>query len=234
MNHLINVARVAAFALLLIPSTASSLDVKLTPSLEYIDVIHDGKLVRVQRIQDLNHRISGSFAKTARKCPPFCIQPMAIAPGVHTVAELEVFEFMQNQLLDRTGVIVDARTPTWYRRGTIPGSINIPFTTFTLEPDDSDLIALLDKLGVKHRNQIGGFTRALERLGFMGGDNKTDNWDFSSAKHVLIWCNGAWCEQSPRAIRGLLDLGYPAEKLHWYRGGMQMWQIMGLTTVIPE
>jgi rhodanese-related sulfurtransferase len=50
----------------------------------------------------------------------------------------------------------------------------------------------------------------------------------------LLWCNGPWCGQSPRAIRALISLGYPAEKLYYYRGGMQMWQSLGLTTVLPS
>jgi hypothetical protein len=29
-------------------------------------------------------------------------------------------------------------------------------------------------------------------------------------------------------------MGYPAEKLYYYRGGMQMWQSLGLTTVLPN
>jgi hypothetical protein len=28
-------------------------------------------------------------------------------------------------------------------------------------------------------------------------------------------------------------LGYPAHKLKWYRGGMQAWMMLGLTTVPP-
>ncbi|MDH3355786.1 MAG: rhodanese-like domain-containing protein, partial [Chromatiales bacterium] len=39
--------------------------------------------------------------------------------------------------------------------------------------------------------------------------------------------------QSPLAIKALLKLGYPAEKLKWYRNGMQDWEILGLSTVKP-
>ena len=56
-------------------------------------------------------------------------------------------------------------------------------------------------------------------------------WDFSNAKKLILWCNGWWCGQSPTAIRGLLDEGYPAEKLFYFRGGMQSWQLYGLNTV---
>jgi hypothetical protein len=40
-----------------------------------------------------------------------------------------------------------------------------------------------------------------------------------------------WCGQSPTNIRQLLSMGYPADKLKWYRGGMQDWQILGLTVM---
>ena len=28
--------------------------------------------------------------------------------------------------------------------------------------------------------------------------------------------------------------GYPGDKIKYYRGGMQMWQLWGLTTVVPS
>ncbi len=34
-------------------------------------------------------------------------------------------------------------------------------------------------------------------------------------------------------IKGLLKIGYPAHKLFWYRGGMQDWENLGLTTIKP-
>jgi hypothetical protein len=30
-----------------------------------------------------------------------------------------------------------------------------------------------------------------------------------------------------------MRFGYPANKIKWYRGGMQDWEILGLTTVKP-
>jgi hypothetical protein len=42
-----------------------------------------------------------------------------------------------------------------------------------------------------------------------------------------------WCGQSPHAIKNLLALGYPAEKIYYYRGGMQAWQSLGLTVHTP-
>jgi len=101
--------------------------------------------------------------------------------------------------------------PSFYKKGTIPGSINYPFTLFNKDKSDPDLAKALKQLGVVDKG-IGEF-------------------DFTNAKELLLWCNGPWCGQSPRAIKGLISLGYPPERLKYFRGGMQMWQILGFTTV---
>ena len=56
-------------------------------------------------------------------------------------------------------------------------------------------------------------------------------WDFSVARTLVLFCNGPWCGQSPSNIKTLLRFGYPANKLKWYRGGMQSWESLGLTVV---
>jgi len=220
-------------ASLFIATSAFALDVKITPQKDYIEVVSQGNLVRVQRIQDQDHVLEGGFSKTSRKCPPFCIQPMSAGEGVTTIGQLEVFTFMEEDLLDETGVLIDARTPSWHIRGTIPGSINIPFTVFGLDSNDPKLIDTMRVLGAKRRGEISTFERTIEQMGFMGGDQKNDTWDYTAAKKLILWCNGPWCGQSPRAIRGLLKLGYPPGKLFYYRGGMQVWQSLGLTVVVP-
>jgi rhodanese-related sulfurtransferase len=215
-------------------SNAQALEVKLTPDKEFVEVIHQSKLIKIERIQDQEHTLEGSFARTSRKCPPFCIQPMSAAEGVETVGQLEIFDFMEHEMLDETGVLIDARTPAWWKRGTIPGSVNIPFTVFMLDKDDPVLIETMRELGAKRRDDVSDLTRSIENLGLLGGNQKNDEWDFTAAKKLMLWCNGMWCGQSPRAIKGLIKLGYPAEKLYYYRGGMQVWQSLGLTVVIPE
>ena len=237
------ITRSSAFALLvsavfLVNSNAIAVDVKLTDYLAYIDVNHGNDQVRVQRIQDEAHMLDDGFAKTSRKCPPFCIQPMKVAPGVTTVGEAEIFRFMERELASGNGLIVDARTPSWYEKGTIPGSINIPFTEFVAGEDSPQTRKTLETLGAVRRDEPGWLTRSFEklmgRLGLFGADQKTDKWDFSNAKKVVFWCNGPWCGQSPRAIKGLLEYGFPPEKIAYYRGGMQMWKVLGLTVVVPD
>jgi rhodanese-related sulfurtransferase len=213
---------------------AANLEVKITDDKPYSVVNHGNELVKVQRIQDTSHMIDGSFAKTSRPCPPFCVNPLNIADGVATVAELEVIKFMETAMHRGDGEIIDARTPSWHEKGTIPGSINIPFTVFEKPADDPELAEVLERLGAKERDDVNVVMRSLEKVGLFSGSQKTDTWDFSEAKQLLLWCNGPWCGQSPRAIHALISLGYPAEKLYYYRGGMQMWQSLGLTTVLPS
>mgnify|MGYP001812391125 FL=1 len=237
MKHLL--ARMTTAAVLsvasLYPAGVAALDVKLTDYLAYVEVKHAGEEVRVQRIQNQDNVLTDGFAKTSRKCPPFCIQPMQVAPGVETVAEAEIFRFMDREMRNGKGVLVDARTPSWHKKGTIPGSINIPFTVFEKGVDEPALVAAFEQLGATQRGDVGSMSRGFESvMGLFGETEVTDYWDFSDAMDVVLWCNGPWCGQSPRAIQALLAHGYPAGKIHYYRGGMQMWKVLGLTVVMPE
>ena len=44
----------------------------------------------------------------------------------------------------------------------------------------------------------------------------------------IFFCNGPQCPQSPSTIRDLLEAGFPAEKMLYYRGGMHNWITLGL------
>ncbi len=225
---------VAVLSLALASTSALALDVKITQDLESVPVHQGNDFISIQRIQDQSNVLTGGFTKTSRKCPPFCIQPLVVAPGVTTVAELELLKFIDKKLEVDNGVLIDARTPSWFQKGTIPGSINIPFTKFDPKHSATDLAEVLVKLNVKKKGDGGGsFVDSI--LGLFSGDaNAADNpWDFSQAKEVLLYCNGMWCGQSPRAIKNLLSLGYPADKIYYYRGGMQAWQSLGLTVHNP-
>jgi rhodanese-related sulfurtransferase len=207
--------------------------VPLTKGKPYIHVVHEGRSIRIERIQDPEFELKGYFAKTARKCPPFCIHPMKAAPDVETIGEVELFEFMETQLRDGTGVLIDARTPTWYKKGTIPGAVNYPFTEFSLPPEDPAWEEIFVKFGAKPAQDPGLIEKAMQGMGLSGERLQSGKWDFSNAKNLVLFCNGPACGQSPHAIKGLLAAGYPAQKLFYFRGGMQMWELWGLTTVVP-
>lgn len=194
-------------------ANADDIKVKITPSMASADVMHNGQKVTIMRNQNEDNNVNPAFAKTSRKCPPFCIKPISLGDGVETIGELEVIDYavkMSNG--DNSIILVDNRTPDWVARGTIPGAINIPFTKMSRAKgaDDLTIAETLEKLGAKETSK---------------------GWDFSNAKTAVFFCNGMWCGQSPAGIAGLLKEGYPGNKIKWYRGGMQSWEILGLTTV---
>ncbi len=179
---------------------AAELDVKLNGSTPSVTVSTNNGPVEIMRNQDQNNTIDPAYAKTSRKCPPFCIQPMQVAPGVTTVGEMELLEFAKNG-----GKLIDGRTLEWHLDGTIPSAINMPYT------------------------------QMAERLDEIGCERKSDGkWNCDDAEEVLLFCNGPWCGQSPMAIKAMLREGYPADKIMYYRGGMQAWHTLGLTVVEGE
>ncbi|MFT5220566.1 MAG: rhodanese-related sulfurtransferase [Planctomycetota bacterium] len=203
-------------ALFLHTAIAQAAEVNITADLESVTVKHGDKEVKIMRNQNQKNTINPAFAKTSRKCPPFCIQPSKLSVGVETIAELEVLDYLKRVSEgDETILVIDSRTSAWVAKGTIPGSINIPWTS--LNPaKGADPISIGEILEDQFNAQN------LEGL-----------WDFNGAKTLVMFCNGMWCGQSPNNIKNLLGFGYPADKLKWYRGGMQNWETLGLTTVKP-
>ena len=220
-------------SLISVSAQATNVEVKITEEKAYAMMNHGEDLIKAGRVEDSGHTLDGAVAGSSGPCPPFCVNPQNIADGVATVAELEVIRFTETALHSGKGLLVDVRTPNRYREETIPGSTNIPFAEFEKPANDPGLVALLRQLGAKQRGDVNVLMRSLEKAGLFNGEDKTDNWDFSEVKSLLLWCDGPWCEQSPRAIQALISIGYPADKLYYYRGGMQMWQSLGLSTVVP-
>ena len=104
--------------------------VKITPELASIEVQHGDEMVTVMRNQDQKATVDPNFAPTSRKCPPFCINPMQLAPGVETIGELEMLDYLKRVSDgDDSVLVIDSRTTDWVKRGTIPGSVNIPWTS---------------------------------------------------------------------------------------------------------
>jgi len=194
---------------------AGDLKVKITRDIASVDVMHNGKKVTIQRNQNNKNTVDPRFAKTSRNCPPFCINPIVLAPGVETLGEVEVLDYLKKMSDgDNSILVIDSRTPNWVKAGTIPGAKNIPWT----------------KLSVKK----GADPLSIAEIvtGEFGAKEKDDDsFDYSNAKTLVLFCNGMWCGQSPNNIRTLLKMGYPANKIKWYRGGMQNWENLGFTTV---
>ena len=190
------------------------LDVAISSEIDFVDVKHKRETVRIQRNQSPDNTINPNYAKTSRRCPPFCIQPGTLAEGVETIAELEVLNYLKRLSNgDDSILVIDSRTEDWVKKGTIPGSVNIPWTS--LKPE-----AGADPFQIANILENKFDAVSIENL-----------WDFSNAKTLILFCNGIWCGQSPSNIKTLLRFGYPPQKLKWYRGGMQNWESLGLTVI---
>ncbi len=200
-------------SIFLILTSLNGVEVNIRKGLPYVDVDINGESVRIERIQDTKHKLKNSYTKTSRPAPPFTIQAYQPIKGIKTIGELDVIDFILKDVNNNTGVLVDARMPKWYRAGTIPGAINLPFSILSIK-DNNPFISQIFEL--------------------FGAEKVKDKWNFSDAQTILIFDNGPWCQQGVRAMKNLVRLGYPKSKILYYRGGMQYWQILGLTTIKPK
>jgi len=195
----------AAFAISTLIVNANR--VEIVEGMPYVEVEANGKTYKIERTQEAGAYLTNTFALTSRPSPPFFIEPFHVDDGVETFGELEVLDFISK----KRGVFIDARLANWYKKSAIPSAVNIPFKIFLSDTPER--------------------TKTLKEL---GGEGSGVSWNFENAKTILLYCNGAWCGQSPTAIHALIEIGYPKSKMKYYRGGMQSWQLLGLTTIVPE
>ena len=194
-----------------------------------VDVIHtDGKMYHIERdIPPACYDVpvtpeaiwEGHFA--GEDVPEVCkatyvqtvgvIYPITIKKGIETFAELEVLHFISEMKKRDDYLLVDSRGGEWYESETIPGAVNIWFAVLK-DPESfaEEYAEVLKQVGITVR--------------------KDGSYDFSKAKTLLLFCNGPWCGQSPNAILALVKIGYPKEKLKWYRSGLHGWKSLSLTT----
>jgi rhodanese-related sulfurtransferase len=105
-------------------------------------------------------------------------------------------------LQDPGTLVIDGRITPEFEEGTIPGAISMPYN------------------------------QAADRLGELGCEIDFDGWICEGElPRVVLFCNGPWCGQSPTAARNMIEAGFPAENISYYRGGMQNWNMLGLTVV---
>ena len=192
-----------------------------------VDVEHKGKKVTLEReihakcldIPISQEQIWGGLY-AGREIPAECkatfvtsvgqIQPIAIHPEVETFGEMEVMHFFKAMQRDSDKMLVDTRGEEWFEARTIPGAVNIPH--HDIDRDES---------------MLEDFEKALKT---MHVQYKKGKYDFSEAKTMVLFCNGSWCSQSSNMIKNLIAMGYPPEKLKWYRGGMHDWLNLSMTS----
>ena len=200
--------RIIAFVLVwAVAASAGQFDkVKITPDIAYIYVYHKGKAVKVHRIQDTKHKLTGEYANIYR--PGKDIQPIKMHKDIKTIGEVELLTFMKKKVNKKKGLLVDLRPKAAYKKESIPSAVNIPAR---VKDNKAKVEKILKILGAKR---------------LADGSLNTQQ-----AKEVAFYCHGLWCEKSSEFIKTFLELGYPADKMLYYRGGFQMWKILGFTTV---
>lgn len=140
------------------------------------------------------------------------IQPLKLVDKVETLAEIEVLDFIEkySSMEQQKYILVDTRSSDWFDLGTIPSAVNIPTSDLKIDEDfEEEYKRAYNLLGVK----------------LLGGNK----YDFKDAKTAIFFCNGSWCPQSSKSIKQLIKIGYPKEKLKWYRGGIASWAGVSLT-----
>jgi len=158
--------------------------VKITEELENLSISYRKRKINIER-----------FAPKDRPCPPYCISPMNIK-NIKTVGELEVLKFISYLSNTKRMILVDARITKQYKRGTIPASVNIPYS-------------MLDENN-KHRDEVIKLLKNIDKL--------------------LIFDNGILDNQATKMIYNLINEGYSQKKILYYRGGVDSWKYLGLTT----
>ena len=104
-------------------------------------------------------------------------------------------------LNDASTMVIDMRDEDEPLESTIPNSYHIPY---------NELEDRMDELGcVKQSGK---------------------HWNCSKAKKIIAYCYGPMCLQSPAGIRSLVHMGFPVNKIAYYRGGLMDWTALGLTT----
>ena len=180
--------------------------VKISPDISFIYVYHKGKAVKVHRIQDTKNKLTGWYAKTYR--PGTTIQPIIMNKDIQTIGEVELIKFMRDKVNKRKGLIIDVRQKAFHDEEAIPSSVYISLKTVR---NDKTREKLFETLGMKKQ-----------------GDGK---WDGDDALELAVYCHGLWCSLAPKFINLMTKYGYPTDKIKYYRGGMQMWKILGFTTI---
>lgn len=171
---------------------------------DYINISKDLTSVTVQHLEQ-NITIVRSATPLAPQCPPFCIQPMSIE-GVKTVAELETLHFIE-KLKEKDGrLLIDARTNSAYKKETIPGAINLPYS-------------MLDKKST-YRDEVLKLLGATKRV--------HKKWYFKNTQSLLIFGESGFSFEASDMIQKLIKLGYPKDKILYYRGGINSWKSAGL------
>ena len=168
--------------------------------------VFNGAQIEISRDTDAAPQQAATFAGISNTCGAPCIVPMQVASGVPTFGETEVLSFLVNEVANSTGLLIDARMPNDRAKGFIPGSVNLPYATMD-----------------------AGTTFVTEIFTALGARALNGAFNFADAQSLLVYDTGPSSDDAGRLVNNLLAAGYPAEKIKYYRGGMQVWAVLGFS-----
>ncbi|MCF2871726.1 rhodanese-like domain-containing protein [Octadecabacter sp. G9-8] len=167
----------------------------------------NGEEIVISRASTVDPTTLTALASVSGTCVAPCLSPMIVADGVVTMGEMEVIEFLSTAVESGDGLLIDARVPDQRALGFIPASVNIPAAT--LAPTNPFRNEILMALGAESFQGIFNFTDAISLVVFDAGPATAD---------------------AQTLITDLISVGYPTDKISYYRGGMQVWATLGLST----
>ena len=168
--------------------------------------IFNGERIKISRDVTNPARFVDAFASGQAACGAPCIAPMQVAPGVETLGETEVLDFLVTQVANNVALMVDARAPHHRAKGFSPGTVSLPHST--LEASNSFRDDILRALGAREFEGV---------------------YNFADARKLLVYDNGPSSNDAGLLVGHLLDAGYPPEMISYYRGGMQVWAVLGFS-----
>lgn len=206
---------VLAVGLVLVAAAAAEAQqVRLTEDIARFRFQFEGRTHDVARSAAPDRALLSRLVPGRIVCPPACLTPLTLSPGVETVGELEVLDFMRDSVEMGGGLIIDARAPDAFEAGSIPGAVNLPVTIFTNAESNPFFGPVMQNLG--------------------GQPQQDGRWNLARALDLVVFCENSACASAPRAVEALLEIGYPARRLRFYRGGMEAWLSRGLPASRPS
>ena len=193
----------AAFALVL-AATASGAQEQLTEA--KASFIFNGERVQISRDIGQAAPFIATFTSRGDTCGAPCIAPMQVAEGVATLDERQVLNFLVNEVAGNRGLMVDARLPQDRAAGFIPGTVNLPYST--MDPTNGFRRDILIALGAREFEGV---------------------FNFADARQLLVYDLGPSSNDAGLLVQNLLAAGYPPELIWYYRGGMQVWSVLGFS-----
>ena len=153
-----------------------------------------------------------------------------------------------NELIIRNKDISEIRSPKRAKNHMIPNNINtepglveVDTTWGSIQPMQAALAVLnVGEVEVYHhkKNELPIIdTRkpdTIDKVSIPGSKNIPYDEIVKRMKELdenhpsIFFCNGPQCPQSSTAIKNLLDAGFPADRILYYRGGMHDWITLGL------